>query len=287
MSNEMNEQMNEKLNEPINNPVDEPIDKPKRNLRLKLAYDGTHYHGFQRQPEFHGPTIQGTLEAVWKKLVEEEVTVNTAGRTDTGVHAAGQVINYSTSVCIPEDKIPKAFNSLLPRDIRILEAQTVPADFQARFSARWKRYDYWIDNRYIPDVFSRLYALHEPVPLNLQWMREAATYLEGRHNFKAFSAAGGTSKTFERTLYVCRVEQENELLRITCIGDGFLYNMVRILVGTLIFVGKGRIKPMEIPEILLSQNRRRGGPTALALGLTLSYVHYGDEMPRDIFPNFS
>ena len=284
---------NENLNEPdkskdksIDKPMDDSIDRPMRNIRLKLAYDGTHYHGFQRQPEFHGPTIQGTLEAVWKKLVEEEVTLNTAGRTDTGVHAAGQVVNYSTSVRIPDHKIPKAFNSLLPRDIRILEAQTAPEDFHARFSARWKRYDYWIDNRSIPDVFSRLYALHEPVPLNLQRMQEAATYLEGRHNFKAFSSAGGTSKTFERTLYVCRVEQENGLLRVTCIGDGFLYNMVRILVGTLVFVGKGRIKPEEIPDILLSQNRRLGGPTALALGLTLSYVHYGNEMPTDIFSNF-
>ncbi len=270
-------------NESTDGAKDKPKDKILRNVRLKLAYDGTQYHGFQRQPEFHGPTIQGTLEAVWKKLVEEEVTLNTAGRTDTGVHAAGQVVNYSTSVRIPDNKIPKAFNSLLPRDIRILEAETVSEDFQARFSARWKRYDYWIDNRSIPDVFSRLYSLHEPVPLNLQWMQEAATYLEGTHNFKAFSSAGGNSKTFERTLYVCRVKQENGLLRVTCIGDGFLYNMVRIIVGTLVFVGKGRIKPREIPDILLSQNRRRGGPTALAQGLTLSYVHYGDEMPKDIF----
>lgn len=271
----------------IDETINKPVDRPTRNVRLRLAYDGTYYHGFQRQPEFHGPTIQGSIEAVWKKLVHEEVTVNTAGRTDTGVHAAGQVINYSTSVRIPDHKIPKAFNSLLPRDIQVLEAQTVPEDFHARFSACWKSYDYWIDNRSIPDVFSRLYSLHEPVPLNLQRMQEAATYLEGRHDFKAFSSAGGTSKTFERTLYVCRVEQENGLLRITCIGDGFLYNMVRILAGTLIFAGKGRIKPADIPEIMLSQNRRRGGPTALARGLTLSYVHYGDEMPKDIFPNLS
>lgn len=294
MSENTDENLYENSNETFDGTAEEIADgeacTPKvkllRNVRLKLAYDGTHYHGFQRQPEFHGPTIQGTLEAVWKKLVEEEVTLNTAGRTDTGVHAAGQVVNYSTSVRIPDNKIPKAFNSLLPRDIRILEAETVSEDFHARFSARWKRYDYWIDNHSIQDVFSRLYALHEPVPLNLQWMQEAATYLEGRHNFKAFSSAGGNSKTFERTLYVCRVVEENGLLRVTCIGDGFLYNMVRILVGTLVFVGKGRIKPSEIPDILLSQNRRRGGPTALALGLTLSYVHYGDETPKNIFPNF-
>jgi tRNA pseudouridine38-40 synthase len=263
------------------------VKKMMRNVRLKVAYDGTYYHGFQRQPEFHGPTIQGTLEAIWKKLVEEEVTLNTAGRTDTGVHAAGQVVNYLTSIRIPDDKIPKAFNSLLPRDIRILEAETAPEDFHARFSARWKRYDYRIDNHPIPDVFSRLYTLHEPIPLNLKKMQEAARYLEGRHNFKAFAAAGGVSKTFERTLYVCRVEKDKGLLRITCIGDGFLYNMVRIIAGTLIFVGKGRIQPEDIPDILLSQNRKRGGVTALAQGLTLSYVHYGEELPGAIFPEFS
>lgn len=257
-----------------------------RNIRLTVAYDGTLYHGFQRQPEFHGPTIQGTLEAVWKKLVDEDVTLNTAGRTDTGVHAAGQVVNFCTSARIPVDKIPKAFNSLLPRDIRILAAEIMPEEFHARYSARWKRYEYRIDNRPIPDVFTRLYALHEPIPLDLKKMQEAAKYLEGRHNFKAFSAAGGVSKTFERTLYVCRIEDEDQYLRITCIGDGFLYNMVRIISGTLLYVGKGRIQPDEIPDILLSQDRKRGGVTALAQGLTLSYVHYGDELPSEIFPEF-
>jgi tRNA pseudouridine38-40 synthase len=266
--------------------LEEPEEKRVRNIRLKVAYDGTYYHGFQRQPEFHGPTIQGTLEAAWKKLVEEDVTIATAGRTDTGVHASGQVVNYRTSVRIPADKIPKAFNSLLPRDIRVLEAEIVPREFNARFSARWKRYDYRIDNRAIPDVFSRLYVSHEPVPLNLERMQEAAKHLEGRHNFKAFSAAGGVSKTFERTLYFCRVERKNDLIQITCVGNGFLYNMVRIIVGTLIFVGKGRIQPGDIPEIILSQNRKRGGTTAPAQGLTLSYVHYGEELPGEIYPDF-
>lgn len=259
-------------------------DGNKRNICLKVAYDGTQYHGFQRQPEFHGPTIQGTLEKVWAKLVEEEVTLNTAGRTDTGVHAAGQVVNFRTGVRIPVEKIPKAFNSLLPRDIRILAAQEVGEDFNARFSAKWKRYDYQIDNHSVADVFSRLYSLHEPVLLDWQKMQQAAAYLVGRHNFKAFSAVGGNSKTFERTLYMCRVEENQRQLRITCIGDGFLYNMVRIISGTLLFVGKNRIHPAEIPEILASQDRKRGGVTAPPHGLTLTYVHYGEERPQDIFP---
>lgn len=258
-----------------------------RNIRLLMSYDGTGYHGFQRQPEFHGPTVQGTIEAIWKELVGEEVTVNTAGRTDTGVHAAGQVINFQTEARIPDEKIPKAFNSLLPRDIRIFEAKTVPQEFHARFSARWKRYDYVIDNRPIADVFKRLYTLHEPIPLEISSMKRAAQFLEGKHNFKAFSAAGGVSKTFVRTLYVCRIQENEGLLRITCIGDGFLYNMVRIIAGTLISVGKGRIPAETIPDILLSEDRKRAGVTARALGLTLSYVHYGEESPFEIYPEYN
>ena len=156
-----------------------------RNILLRLAYDGTHYHGFQRQPEEHGSTVQGELEKAWKKLFVEEIKVTTAGRTDTGVHAAGQVINFKSEVRIPQDKIPKALNSILPADIRILESQEAAEDFNARMSARWKRYDYRIDNRRIPDVFTRLYALHEPVPLDIQKMQEAASLMEGRHNFRA------------------------------------------------------------------------------------------------------
>lgn len=259
-------------------------DGSKRNICLKIAYDGTNYHGFQRQPEFHGPTIQGTLETVWEKLTEEKATFYTAGRTDTGVHAAGQVVNFRTLARIPIDKIPKAYNSLLPRDIRIIAAQEVGEDFHARFSAKWKRYDYQIDNHPVADVFTRLYALHEPIPLDIEKMKQAAAYLVGKHNFKAFSATGGSSKTFVRTLYVCRVQEQQGHIRITCIGDGFLYNMVRIIAGTLIYVGKNKINPEEIPVILASQDRTRGGVTAPAHGLTLSYVHYGPEGPEEIFP---
>ncbi|AGA68026.1 pseudouridylate synthase I [Desulfitobacterium dichloroeliminans LMG P-21439] len=258
----------------------------QRNIALKIAYDGTHYHGFQRQPEFHGPTVQGSLESVWAKLVEEVVTLNTAGRTDRGVHATGQVVNFRTAARIPAAKIPKAMNSLLPRDIRVVDAQEVADSFHARFSARWKRYDYEIDNHTIADVFKRLYSVHVPVPLDWQRMQQAAQLMVGRHNFKAFSSVGGNSKTFERTLYVCQVTEHQGQIRITCIGDGFLYNMVRIIAGTLIYVGRKRIPPEAIPGILERGERKRGGPTAAPRGLTLSYVHYGEELPKDIFPEF-
>ena len=256
-----------------------------RNILLRLAYDGTSYHGFQRQPAIHGQTIQGELERAWEKLFAEEIGVVTAGRTDTGVHAAGQVVNFFTEARIPCHKIPKAMNSILPYDIRVLEAEAVSADFNARKSAKWKRYDYRIDNNPIPDVFSRLYYLHEPQPLNIGHMQKAAACMEGRHNFKAFAAAGSSARSFVRTLYRCKVSQQNKHVLVTCIGDGFLYNMVRIITGTLLYVGKGKIKPEEIPEIIQSKDRVRAGITAAAKGLTLTYVNYDGSAPTDIFPD--
>lgn len=255
-----------------------------RNVRLTIAYDGTEYHGFQRQPLFQGPTVQGTMERVWQELTGEEITIATAGRTDTGVHASGQVVSFYSQARIPVEKIPKAFNSLLPHSIRIKKAEFVEERFHARISARWKRYDYLIDNAPVHNVFSRLYTFHEPVPLDVERMKEAAQYLEGRHNFKTFAAAGSSSKTFERTLYCCRVVAEGQYIRITCVGDGFLYNMVRIIAGTLLHVGKGRIQPGEMPGIIASQDRTRAKYIAPAHGLTLTHVHYGEESPQEVFP---
>jgi len=254
-----------------------------RNIRLTVAYDGTNYHGFQRQAESHGPTIQGTLEKVWTKLVEEEITLAMAGRTDTGVHASGQVVSFRTSARIPEEKIPKAFNSLLPKDIRILRAEGVPDDFNARRSAKWKRYDYYLDNNPILNVCTRLYAAHVPIPLDMVQMQAAAHLLEGRHNFKTFAAAGGESRRFERTIYRCLVKKDQGLIKVSCVGDGFLYHMVRIIVGTLMDVGMGRILPQEIPEIIASQERKRARMIAPAHGLTLVHVNYTDESPFIVF----
>lgn len=254
-----------------------------RNLRLTIAYDGTEYHGFQRQLETHGPTIQGVMEQIWLDLTGERISLSVAGRTDKGVHAAGQVVNFHSEMRIPMEKLPKAFNSLLPKDIRVLDATLVPDDFHARRSAQWKRYDYQINNSSIDDVFSRLYAQHEPVPLDVGAMQAGAAMLEGHHNFRAFAAAGGSSKTFERRLYACKVFARGPMIKIICIGDGFLYNMVRIIAGTLLYVGKGRILPQNLPNIISKQDRTKAGKTAAACGLTLAYVHYGEEMPWEIF----
>ncbi|RJE48249.1 tRNA pseudouridine(38,39,40) synthase TruA [Dehalobacter sp. MCB1] len=260
------------------------MERKMRNILLRLAYDGTNYHGFQRQPEEHGQTIQGELEKVWKKLFAEEIRITTAGRTDTGVHAAGQVVNFCSEARIPQEKIPKAINSILPYDIRILEARDMPEDFSARRSAKWKRYDYRIDNGRIPDVFRRLYALHEPVQLNVDAMQMAASQLEGKHDFSAFAAAGSSAKSFVRTLYHCKVCWLDEQIVVTCIGNGFLYNMVRIIAGTLLDVGKGRILPEEISDVIMSRDRTKAGETAPARGLTLTYVNYDGSSPGEIFP---
>lgn len=254
-----------------------------RNILLRLAYDGTNYHGFQSQIEEHGQTIQGELERAWKKLFAEEIKIIPAGRTDTGVHAAGQVTNFKSTSHIPQEKIPKALNSILPNDIRILEAKEVSEEFNARRSAKWKRYDYRIDNGRIRDVFNRLTFLHEPVPLNAEKMQIAASQLEGRYDFRAFAAAGSSAKSFVRTLFHCKVNSQGRQIVITCIGDGFLYNMVRIIAGTLLYVGKGRIQPEEIPEIIHDRDRRRAGKTVSANGLTLTYVDYEGVKPSNVF----
>lgn len=255
-----------------------------RNICLTVAYDGTDYHGFQRQPEEHGQTVQRALEETWHNLTGEAINITTAGRTDTGVHAAGQVVNFFSEVRIPVEKIAKACNSLLPRDIRVLYARDEVPNFSARRSARWKRYDYRIDNHRVSDVFQRRYALHVPVRLQFEKMREAGRRLEGHHNFQTFAAAGGSCKTFDRTIYRCAVEPEGSLIRITCVGDGFLYNMVRIIAGTLMDVGKGRKQPEDIPRIIAARERVKAGPTAPSQGLTLTHVHYGLESPMEVFP---
>lgn len=244
------------------------------NIKLLLEYDGTNYHGFQRQVEKHGPTIQGVLEATLGQIVKHDVALIMAGRTDAGVHALGQVVNFHSNTRIPMDKLPKALNSLLPRDIRIKHAEIVDENFNARFSAQWKRYCYTINNAPIASVFSRLYTWHVPQPLDLEAMSAAAALMVGRRDFRAFCAAGSPVKNFVRNLTVCSVGQEEPLIRVTCQADGFLYNMVRIICGTLVDIGKGKIATEEITEILASQQRARGGMTAPPQGLCLEYVQY-------------
>ena len=208
-----------------------------RNIKLTVAYDGTSYHGFQEQRGTGLPTVQGVLEKCLSELAQRKVQVIGAGRTDAGVHARGQVINFDAGGWnIPTEKIPLAANGILPHDIAALNSREAPGDFHARFSATAKEYRYTIHNCRVPDPFLRRYSLFFPRQLDIGDMRRAAAYLIGEHDFSAFKAAGTPVKSAVRRLYDIRIEP-GEIIQLFFRGNGFLYNMVRILVGTLLEVG--------------------------------------------------
>ena len=242
------------------------------NYLLTLAYDGTAYHGFQFQK--NALTVQELLEKSLAKIYREKIKVEAAGRTDSGVHARGQAVNFFAPPLLTPLQLPRALNSLLPRDIAAVRALVVPASFHARRDACAKIYSYTIDNGSAADPFHRCYAWHIPGSLDLAAMREGARFLVGKHDFKAFQSAGGTVKTTVRTLYALKIEQEKEFVTITFQGDGFLYKMVRSMTGTLAAVGRRKRKPQAIQEILEGRERRRAGMTAPARGLCLEEVLY-------------
>lgn len=245
-----------------------------RNIKAIIEYDGTNYHGFQKQPQQGLPTIQGTLERCFQEVLKEPVVVIGAGRTDAGVHAAGQVINFLTTSKIPLERFPLALNSRLPEDIVVKEVQEVEEDFHAQYSAKGKYYVYRIYNNRIPSVFYSRYAYFVPYPLNLEIIKEGCKLFIGRHNFKSFSASGTSVKSFERTIFSLEVKVNGSLWEFHIKGDGFLYNMVRIIVGTLVELGKGKRSLTSIREALEKQDRTLAGETAPAHGLCLKEVFY-------------
>jgi len=242
------------------------------NVKLTLAYDGTHYHGFQRQN--NAISIQEVLEKTLQKLYNQDVPVIGSGRTDSGVHARGQVVNYYAPFEIPVGRIPYALNSMLPDDIRIIEASIVSREFHSRFDARSKIYSYTVDQGEFHSVFNRLYSYHLPISLNVKAMEQAASHFLGRHEFSAFCSSKSCVKDRNREIKKAYWEEQGELLRFTIEADGFLYNMVRIIVGTLLETGQGRIQPEDIPGIIASRNRKAAGPTVPARGLCLEKVFY-------------
>lgn len=251
--------------------------KVTRNVRLVLQYDGTRYCGFQRQKGL--PTIQAQLESAIEVITKTHSHVIGAGRTDSGVHALGQVINFRTKARMPVDRFVPALNSVLPWDIRILSAEEAPSEFHARYDARWKTYEYSIDTRPVPSVFTRNFTYHLSMPLDLKEMRVAAGFIVGVHDFRSFASSGGSAKTFTR--HVKRLEilaYDDLILRILIEADGFLYNMVRIIVGTLLEVGLGKISCQDVEQIRAAKDRRLAGPTAPARGLCLIKVDYGEEV---------
>lgn len=248
-------------------------------IKCTVQYDGTDYAGFQRQREGQR-TIQAVIEEAITSLTGETVSIIGAGRTDSGVHAHGQVFHFSTRSRIPVDRWPAAFNTRLPRDVVVIDAKAVPSTFHARFDARARTYRYTVWNADTPSPFWRRFSWWVRQPLDMGSMREAASFLVGRHDFAAFAAAGGSARTTERTLFRVDVEEERvgpkarRLVHFWVEGDAFLYRMVRNIVGTLVVVGTGEQEPAWVGQVLQEGRREAAGATAPPQGLTLWQVHY-------------
>jgi tRNA pseudouridine38-40 synthase len=270
---------------------------PARWLKLTVAYDGRAYAGWQVQPD--KPTVQGVFQATWQKLTQEPVNVTAAGRTDAGVHALGQVVAVSTDTRLTNDDLHRGLNALLPDDIAVVAIEDARENFHATYDALGKRYRYQIHNARSPSVFDRHYAWHYPQPLDAAAMHQAGQALVGRHDFSSFESAGSERPDSIRTIHellVVRWIHADELIRrphyipdaignkefiypsdrviIDVAGDGFLYNMVRTIVGTLVEVGAGKRDIGWPAEVLGARDRRAAGQTAPPHGLFLVSVDY-------------
>lgn len=243
------------------------------NYRLTIQYDGGRYKGWQRLGKGE-LTIQDILEQVLSELYSQEIEVIGCSRTDAGVHAIGQVANFYLSQEIPLESIKQNMNQTLPEDIKITEVLSVPMQFHSRYSANEKTYLYQIWNKEYPNPFLRKYSMFLAQKLDIKRMREAGTYFLGTHDFTAFSNAKTNKKSMERQIYSIELKEINGLLQIRIRGNGFLYNMVRWMVGTLVEVGLGNLQPEEIPEIITSRQRNRTGNLAPAWGLYLEKIGY-------------
>ena len=260
----------------------------ERNFLLTIEYDGSGFSGWQRQPDVR--TAQGELEAVLSHVMGKPIQVNGTSRTDAGVHALGQQASFSGEFGIPTDRIQTAVNNLLAGkgggygklgrvgDMRIVKVEEKPAEFHARFDSLGKRYRYIIGNGPDVDIFRRNYAYQITDPLDEAAMQEAALHIMGTHDFACFQASGGNEReTTVRTIYSLTVKRQGNDVVLEVTGDGFLYNMVRIITGTLVEVGLGKRKPEELAAVIESCDRRKAGHTAPAEGLYLVEVFY-DEM---------
>lgn len=242
------------------------------NLKLTIKYDGTEYHGWQRQP--NALTVQEVLEDVLKKVMKEDIVVTGCSRTDAGVHAKMHVSNFQSNTTIPVGKIPLVLNQFLPRDIRAADCTVEEDNFNARYCTVEKTYRYRILNAEHNDPFLSRFVWHYPIKLDIDKMKTAAGYMVGEKDFTAFMASGSSAKTTVRNLKRVEVEKEGDLITITATANGFLYNMVRIIVGTLVYVGNGKLTADEVKTILEEKDRRLGGVTAPPQGLILEEVVY-------------
>ena len=241
-------------------------------VKLTIEYDGTSYCGWQIQP--NGITVQEELEKALEKLTGKKVKVVGSGRTDAGVHASGQVASFVTDFTMPAERFAYALNTLLPQDIRVVKSQEEKDGFSARFSAKKKTYSYtYYESEFIRPLLDR-YAERVNGILDEKAMQLAGEYLVGKHDFKCFLASNSQVKDTVREIYDFKVVRKGEKITFFITGNGFLYNMVRIIAGTLLEVGQGKIPPQKMQEILLSQKRNSAGKTLSAKGLTLISVEY-------------
>ena len=246
-----------------------------QNIRLTVAYDGTDFFGFQSQAGTGLPTIQECLEeAIIKLTGGQRSPVEGSGRTDTGVHAWGQVVNFFTDSTIPPERWAPAMVPHLPESIIVRRSEAADPAFHARFSAKEKTYVYQFYRGEAPSPFYRRYAYHVPYDLDLPAMKEAASLFQGEHDFRAFCAAGAKTKSFVREIYACTLDEEKSLLRLSVCGSGFLWHMVRILAGTLLEVGAGKQRAQDIPVLLGLGDRKLAGTTLPPQGLILHNVKY-------------
>ena len=248
-----------------------------KRVRMVVAYDGTAYRGWQLQP--NGVTIEEVLNRELTALLKEPIAVIGASRTDSGVHARGNVAVFDTENRMPADKICFALNQRLPEDIRVQTSEEVPAEWHPRKANCTKTYEYKVLNRKISMPLERLYAHFCYFNLDLNKMREAAAYLVGEHDFKSFCTVRTQAEETVRTIYSLDITKQDDMITIRISGSGFLYNMVRIIAGTLLEVGMGAYPPEHMEEILDARDRQAAGRTAPARGLTLVSMEYQKELP--------
>lgn len=247
-----------------------------QNIKLTLEYDGSQYHGWQKQPNL--PTVQQELEKALLKLFHQKMSVTVAARTDAKVHAKEQVVNFITSKLISSFTIKCALNSFLPKDIRVKGSQAVPLDFNARHDALYRIYGYMIYNFSVSSPLYRRFSWWIFFDLDIQKIREAFQFLMGKHDFSSFQAQGSPSSSTIREIEKLKLYKKGHFIFLFIKGKGFLYKMVRNIVGTLVEVGRGKIPSFQVRDILEAKDRRKAGPTAPPYGLYLLKVGYPKQM---------
>ncbi|MBR3947812.1 MAG: tRNA pseudouridine(38-40) synthase TruA [Clostridia bacterium] len=247
----------------------------ERNLKLILRYDGSTFHGWQMQD--NAITVQECVSEAIERILSKKVTIYGCSRTDSGVHANTFCCNFKTHTDKDCEAIRKGIDAVLPQSIAVLGCEDVPLDFNARFSCKGKEYIYKIWNSNVKNPFLTNYALHYPYYLDAEMLDKEVKSFIGTHDFSAFCAAGATTLSNVRTVTDCSVKREGDLITFSVTGDGFLYNMVRIMVGTAIYIGRGKIPKGSIPDIIKSKDRTKAGITAKPHGLYLNKVYYDDD----------